>query len=95
MSTFWYIWFLFGLTLVQLFSTDHIQISALNVESNLNDHSSENSILGIVDDEDGLTDQICGTHPLKTILRKIAHARKFFVIFFEVFKTSRPHKYCF
>uniref|UniRef100_A0AC34PW24 Uncharacterized protein n=1 Tax=Panagrolaimus sp. JU765 TaxID=591449 RepID=A0AC34PW24_9BILA len=75
MSTFWYIWFLFGLTLVQLFSTDHIQISALNVESNLNDHSSENSILGIVDDEDGLTDQICGTHPLKTILRKIAHAQ--------------------
>lgn len=82
MSTFWYLCFLFGLTVVQLFSTDPIQISAVHLESSSSYQNSDNHMVGLIENDDGLTDQICGTHPLKTILKKIAHARKFNIKFF-------------
>lgn len=74
MAGFWLISLLLGVTFVQLLSAGPLEIYALNPTSNtLNDDDTV-----VIPVDDGLTDQICGTHPLKSIVKKIENSRKLF-----------------
>ena len=73
MAAFWLISLLLGITVVELLSAGPLEIAA---SSALTSPDSQEDNL-VIPDDDGMTDQICGTHPLKTIVKKIENSRKF------------------
>ena len=73
MAAFWLISLLLGITVVELLSAGPLEIAASSALGST--EAQEENI--VIPDDDGMTDQICGTHPLKTIVKKIENSRRY------------------
>lgn len=80
MAAFWLISLLLGITVVELLSAGPLEIAASSALGST-DVQEENIV---IPDDDGMTDQICGTHPLKTIVKKIENSRKYLHNYYKI-----------
>lgn len=60
--------------------TTTINAQQQDVTSDVRNDENTEFAFAVGNDDEALTDQICGTHPLKTIVKKIENSRKCFFI---------------